>query len=619
MKVSLGNAAAAAALLLATTVSAVSFHRSGMEIGPIEDEVELFSALATSRGRADPMNGWGEFDQLIDHANPQLGTFKQRFWYGTEFWNGTGSPIIVVNPGEQSATGFNVTYTTKRRLAGLMAEKIGAAVVVVEHRYWGESTPYKVLTSENLRYLDLKNSIQDMVYFAHNFKAPFDPAEGATAPGRVPWLYSGGSYSGALAGWIAAKAPGTFWAIHGSSGVVEAVADMWTMFVPVQEAMPRNCSRDVSAAIDYMDGILMSGSQAQKNKLKAKFKLDGLSDADFGQAIENGPWLWQSTQFYSANKDLGGPGFNSFHRFCDYVEGAWPGSTTPVPGEKGVGSCKAVEGYAKWFTELWLPGQCESSGYPEWQGQNNTACYQNQNASNPQYHDLRYNNPGNPPFFPFAFFSFLLLFPFILFFLFLFTLKNLPTRNTTLTVILAQSIDSGTGCCAMSREFHALSVSLVLSSLTTNKKKSFGWWQNGAPKDRPSIVSRLVNNKYWMDQCELWFPGGAYGYALGRTEADLNAWTGGWSDLNIPRLMYANGQYDTWREVTVSSSVRPGGPMQSKPNGTQVRVLPGGVHCSDLYGPNWAANEGARKIADEQVAQMAEWVGEFYAEKGLAR
>ncbi|KAL8354216.1 hypothetical protein RB601_003867 [Gaeumannomyces tritici] len=276
-----------------------------------------------------------------------------------------------------------------------MAEKIGAAVVVVEHRYWGESTPYKVLTSENLKYLDLKNSIQDMVYFAHNFKAPFDPAEGATAPGRVPWLYSGGSYSGALAGWIAAKAPGTFWAIHGSSGVVEAVADMWTMFVPVQEAMPRNCSRDVSAAIDYMDGILMSGSQAQKDKLKAKFKLDGLSDADFGQAIENGPWLWQSTQFYSANKDLGGPGFNSFHRFCDYVEGAWPGSTTPVPGEKGVGSCKAVEGYAKWFTELWLPGQCESSGYPEWQGQNNTACYQNQNASNPQYHDLRYNNPDS--------------------------------------------------------------------------------------------------------------------------------------------------------------------------------------------------------------------------------
>lgn len=135
-------------------------------------------------------------------------------------------------------------------------------------------------------------------------------------------------------------------------------------------------------------------------------------------------------------------------------------------------------------------------------------------------------------------------------------------------------------------------------------------------------MSRFVNNKFWTDQCELWFPGGAYGFAQGKTEADLNAWTGGWSELDIPRLMYANGQYDTWREVTVSSSVRPGGPMQSSAdanNGTQVRVLAGGVHCSDLYGPNWEANEGARKIADDQTAQMAEWVEEFYATKGRAR
>lgn len=125
-----------------------------------------------------------------------------------------------------------------------------------------------------------------------------------------------------------------------------------------------------------------------------------------------------------------------------------------------------------------------------------------------------------------------------------------------------------------------------------------------------------------MDQCELYFPGGAYGYAKGRTEDDVNAWTGGWSDLHIPRLMYANGQFDPWREVTVSSSMRPGGPMQSSPdasNGTQVYMLPGGTHCSDYVGANWAANEGAKKVADQEVAQMAVWVDEFYALKGLPR
>lgn len=104
MKVSIGKwATALPALLLATTVSAVSFHRSGMEVGPIEDDATLSSVVRRADG---PTNGWGEFDQLIDHENPQLGTFKQRYWYGTQYWNGTGSPIVITTPGEQAADGF---------------------------------------------------------------------------------------------------------------------------------------------------------------------------------------------------------------------------------------------------------------------------------------------------------------------------------------------------------------------------------------------------------------------------------------------------------------------------------------------------------------------------------
>lgn len=34
------------------------------------------------------------FEQLIDHDNPSLGTFSQFYYYSTEFWNGTGSPVV---------------------------------------------------------------------------------------------------------------------------------------------------------------------------------------------------------------------------------------------------------------------------------------------------------------------------------------------------------------------------------------------------------------------------------------------------------------------------------------------------------------------------------------------
>ncbi len=78
--------------------------------------------------------------------------------------------------------------------------------------------------------------------------------------------------------------------------------------------------------------------------------------------------------------------------------------------------------------------------------------------------------------------------------------------------------------------------------------------------------------------------------------------------------MFANGALDPWRDATVSSKFRPGGPKESTPE-LPVRVIPGGVHCSDLYGQNWAVNAELKSIVDEEVANMQEWVNEFYVHK----
>ncbi|KAI1338737.1 peptidase S28 [Xylariaceae sp. FL0016] len=527
---------AAAQLLLATGVSA-NFRRNqaGMQVGPIDE----FTTLAAGNDTA----GWGTFEQLIDHSNPDLGTFSQRYWYGTEFWEGPGSPIIFVNPGEQAADGFNVSYTTNARLTGLMAEKIGGAVVVMEHRYWGESSPYDTLTVENLQYLTLENSIKDNTYFANNWEAPFDTSGNSTAE-NAPWIFTGGSYPGALAGWIAVKDPGTFWAYYGTSGVVEAIGDFWQYFVPVQEATPANCSADLSAVIDHVDSILLNGTSEEKTALKDKFMLADLEDADFASAIENGPWTWQSGQFYSYPTY----GYTPYYQFCDYVENVWPNSTNAVPDENGVGLEKALDGYAKWWTELELPGYCESYGY--FTGENNTECLQALNASNPIYHDLTPSNAGN-------------------------------------------------------RQWNWMLCN-----------EPFEYWQDGAPADRPSIVSRLVDADYWRSQCPLWFPEPEYGIAKGKTAEDVNEYTGGWfeSSSNVTRLMMTNGEWDPWRDATLSSTFRPGGPKESTEE-FPIRVLEHGTHCSDLYGQNWAVNADAKAIADEEVANMADWVQEFYDQK----
>lgn len=68
-----------------------------------------------------PYNTLYEFDQLIDHKTPSLGTFKQRFWHTYEFYEpgiyyhgllkmlesywSVGGPIILSTPGETNAGG----------------------------------------------------------------------------------------------------------------------------------------------------------------------------------------------------------------------------------------------------------------------------------------------------------------------------------------------------------------------------------------------------------------------------------------------------------------------------------------------------------------------------------
>ncbi|EPS30153.1 hypothetical protein POX_b02836 [Penicillium oxalicum] len=326
------------------------------------------------------IQGAATFQQLIDHKNPSLGTFSQRYWWSSEWWAGEGSPVILFTPGEEAADQYT-GYLTNKTLTGRYAQEVKGAVVMIEHRYWGDSSPYKELTTENLQALTLENSIADLNYFARNVKLPFDTNSSSNAQ-NAPWVMSGGSYSGALAAWTESTAPGTFWAYHASSAPVEAIYDYWQYFSPVQQGMPQNCSRDVSRVIDHIDKIYRSGSEKKMQELKEMFGLGDIEHFDdFASALENGPWLWQSNTFYT--------GYSKFFQFCDYVENVDSGNGK-LPGHNGVGLKKALAGYAKWFKTEYLPGSCANYGY--WSDPMTTDCFNTYNASSPIFTDVSVNN-----------------------------------------------------------------------------------------------------------------------------------------------------------------------------------------------------------------------------------
>ena len=175
------------------------------------------------------------FQQLLNHDDPSAGNFSQTFWWNDEFWGGPGSPVVLFTPGEIAAAGYQ-GYLTNKTITGAFAQAIKGAVVMLEHRYWGSSSPYANLSTQNLQQLTLKNSISDLTYFAKTVQLPFDTNSSSNAP-QAPWVFSGGSYSGALAAWMEVTDPGTFWAYHSSSAPVEAIYDYVCCSMPLPVAL----------------------------------------------------------------------------------------------------------------------------------------------------------------------------------------------------------------------------------------------------------------------------------------------------------------------------------------------------------------------------------------------
>ncbi|KAG2346899.1 hypothetical protein BDR05DRAFT_928527 [Suillus weaverae] len=251
------------------------------------------------------------FDQLIDHNNPGLGTFQQRYWMNWEFYE-PGGPIILMTPGEVNADGYQV-YTTNDSINGLIAQQQNGAAILIEHRFFGYSNPYNNLTSQSLALLTIQQAIDDLVYFATTADLPMSGGD-AVKPGQAPWILIGGSYSGALTSYTMVNKPGIFWAGYLSSATVQTITDYYDYFTPIREYMPQNCSSDVQAVIAYLDEMYKANDTAGIQTLQEAFALGGLDHVgDFATALQYNLWDWQSMS------PDDGPN-SQFYQFCDALE-----------------------------------------------------------------------------------------------------------------------------------------------------------------------------------------------------------------------------------------------------------------------------------------------------------
>lgn len=150
------------------------------------------------------------FDQLIDHNNPSLGTFKQRFvFHDFSAPNSSSSaPLFLYLGGEGDLSVFlEEVYMYD------LARQNNAFLVFLEHRFYGRSQPTGDLTTRSLALLTVEQAMADTAYFLRSASSEY---------GKV--VLFGCSYSGALAGWYAQSehAPETIVGAFGPSGPYEA-------------------------------------------------------------------------------------------------------------------------------------------------------------------------------------------------------------------------------------------------------------------------------------------------------------------------------------------------------------------------------------------------------------
>ncbi|KAG8892274.1 hypothetical protein FRB99_002838, partial [Tulasnella sp. 403] len=276
----------------------------------VASKLEKRASLSLSKMANYSTEYW--IDLPIDHTNPSLGTFKSRYFFSDKYWQGPGSPIVLVNVGEQTADGF-YSLLTGPFIQHVIMKNLGAAGIVMEHRYFGKSSPYPDLTAEHLQWMTADQVVQDHVE----------------------------RYSDVFAAGWATSAP------------VQAQGDFWQYWEPVEEGMPKNCTSDLAASVNYIDGVLANGTPDQVTALKASFGLEALQNDDFAASLVIPFTEWQDLKAST----FATQGQSDIYQMCDLIETKADNTTNTEA--TGIGLPLALQNWAAiWKNLLVDPSTC---------------------------------------------------------------------------------------------------------------------------------------------------------------------------------------------------------------------------------------------------------------------
>ncbi|KAI1267834.1 extracelular serine carboxypeptidase-like protein [Xylariaceae sp. FL1019] len=311
------------------------------------------------------------FKQKINHF-PENGlpfaneTFRQRYYFDDSYYQ-PGGPVYLYIGGETSGPSrFSNLQTGIIQI--LMQETHGLGVIL-ENRYYGQSSPFTTSTTDQLAFLTTAQTIADNNNFAQN--AVFPGVNGSlTAPG-TPWIMYGGSLAGAQTAFTVKTYGDVIYGGIASSAVIHATVGYSDWYQPILKYGPQDCIGRITAITDKFDALIAANNSAAIVQLKTIFGLESLTDhRDFATAITNpignpGSYLVDTWQELNWNSTYGA---RDFFWFCGNITDIdAPREVTDADyalsnytkGEPWVG----LGGWGNYMKKYVLPVACPSGDY----------------------------------------------------------------------------------------------------------------------------------------------------------------------------------------------------------------------------------------------------------------
>lgn len=300
------------------------------------------------------------FEQPVSHFDSSVnGTFCQRFWYDDRYYK-EGGPVYLLDGGETS--GADRLPFLQQGILQILSNATNGLGIVLEHRYYGESVPLPSFSTDDLRFLNNAEALEDSANFIKQFSLPSYKADTFNHT-KTPWIYYGGSYAGARAAHMRVQYPDLVWGAIASSAVTHAQIDFPQYFDPIQQYGPPECIAAIESSVKAIDAILDLPGPAGKF-LKRMFGLEELEDDDFADVLQSPLGAWQAQNW---NPKVGS---HAFQGFCDALLDGHAGSSIgliKVPA--------AVVNYAKYIKEN-IVSQCpEEAGIEACFGSHNDEVY----------------------------------------------------------------------------------------------------------------------------------------------------------------------------------------------------------------------------------------------------